>query len=187
MRWYGHGPYSESEEASHLSENISLAKLPNKAFDDAVYTRIVLLLRMGAKGTYALYKAVAATIRKDPKRPFLQDKKVQKLLLGNPWVQKFRMRHGIGKRVGDKKKQGKVPGAAQIEANQKGYQELIVSNKIVPELRFTGDETSVKICAVGSKTDAIIGSKQVFIAVNPDEKVPTLLIPTSLWRLNFGG
>ena len=72
----------------------------------------------------SMIAGVAQNFQKDKR--WLVDSQVVKLGRGasgwKGWVQSFKKRWFLVKRIGDKKKQGKVPGQAVIDANQLEYQ-----------------------------------------------------------------
>jgi hypothetical protein len=98
---------------------------------------VLLLLSLGAKGTPQLIASTAIHLQGDPR--WLKNPKVQKLGRAKSgwkgWIPNFLLRWFLVKRVGDKKKQGKVPGPEAITANQKKYVDYHVRAQVHPALQ----------------------------------------------------
>ena len=168
LRWKSKYPFSDLDSRDLMAKAVSDGKLTNKAYDQRVLGRLLLLLSLGAKGGNKLIVAAAKQIRllKD----FKGDEALAKLKFSPGWLEKFKKRHNMVSRKGDKMKQGKVPGPAEIDANQKEYQRMHTELKIHPLLQFSGDETMTRLFELPERTLAVKGQKRVYLATTPDEK-----------------
>ena len=116
--------------AKQKSKAISTGKLTSELFEKLVLGRVLILLSLGFKTKRQTYANVGLAIQatdefKLVSKQHVHHKRnaaVQKLTFSNGWVDKFKSRNNLVRRVGDMQKLGKLPSLEDVSDNQEKCQ-----------------------------------------------------------------
>jgi hypothetical protein len=129
-RRYGFFSEDKVTASKKISNAVSKGKLTSELLDDLIFGRILILLSLGMKTKRQTYKDVGKVIQATAEfEPVAKDHPhhkrnaaVQKLKFSNGWVDKFKRRRGLVRRIGDMQKLGKLPTLAEVSDNQEKCQ-----------------------------------------------------------------
>ena len=128
--------------------------MASKEFDDMIFGRVMILVSLGTKTNLKLYASLGKSVQKLPKYQsvhknhpnHIRNKKIQKLTFSDGWITKFRKRHRLVRRAGDKQKTGKLPPDEVVSANQLRIQAKMEAAHIHPLLKAASGKNNFWKC-----------------------------------------